>query len=236
MTRYGSMQVYNRMSKNSGCGFCVPVLLFALFGCLICTIVVTRSELEAMKYDIKRVQEELTTSKRGKAGWIQAGYQTKHSVKRSAHRYESVSDMLFDAMSVWFGGSPVQPIIKCIQIGNNKTKCSFHSATPEENEAAHAATILMEEAISRVFFEKMEVALNCSFDGVSETKCAFRPGPPGADGQKGEKGERGSRGRRGRSGEAGEKGNPGEEGAPGISGPPGQKGQRGDTPLSCELS
>ena len=211
---------------------CLSLLQFLMLGCLIYVIANTKNELQLLQ---EKVNSRIGVSYlRGHDYGVEA--ENENHVKRSSQLYGSVSRMLFDAMSVWLGGSPVQPIIKCVKEtqGNNKTKCSFHSASPEENEAAYAAARLMEDAISRVFFERMEVALNCTFDGDSKTKCAFRPGPPGADGQKGDKGEPGERGEKGNQGPKGLKGDNGTTGMPGLLGlqgeigRPGAKGMKGD--------
>ena len=189
---------------------CLSLLQFLMLGCLIYVIANTKNELQQLQ---EKVNSRIGVIGHGYSYGVEA--ENENHVKRSSQQYESVSGMLFDAMSVWFGGSPVQPIIKCVKESNNKTKCSFQTTSSEENEAAYAAARLMEDAISRVFFEKMEVALNCTFDGDSKTKCALRPGPPGNQGPRGLKGDDGRIGM------------PGPDGKPGANG---MKGEKGESP------
>ena len=167
------------MAENSRSGlFLFSLLQLITLGCLIFVIANNKYELKSVQAELKQMQEEKIKSRSENVlGENADSYQSKmhmksvHLNKRSAQQYESVSSMLFDALSVWFGGSPIQPVIKCTVDQSNQTKCSFHSASQEENEAAHAAAVLMEEAISRVFEERMEANLNSSSEGESKTKC-----------------------------------------------------------------
>ncbi len=193
------------------------VISVVLLTALVCSNVytlysvsTTRNELVAFKAELTQRNEELHFSKQSKSG---VSNPAAARLKRNEMGSESVSSILYEVLSLWFGKSNPRPVVRCTTDEKNSTSCFVKPATSDDRKDMTYSTILLEEAISRVIVGKIQSALNCSFSSSGDDRCGFRPGPPGADGQTGEKGNRGQRGKKGTPGRNGIQG---DRGSPGI--------------------
>ena len=225
------MQSFSAATKSNGRGVCVPLLLSILIGCLICAVIITRSELESIKSDFKQFREQLKSPRED--GISKAGGEVQWQVeqgKRSTRQANdlTISNLLSDGLSAWIGVSDIRPIIKCFVNQRNKTKCSVVPTQQEDVQSTNSAASIMEDAIEQIVLSTLQTYLNCSFDEQSnETKCGSLPGTPGPKGEIGERGAIGPPGIQGDKGVRGKKGVKGKRGTDGVNGQPGNVGPEG---------